>query len=167
MEELWMNINGYEGLYQISNLGQVKSFQKGKERILNPRVHNDGYLIIDLCNNGRKKTHKVHKLVAEHFVPGYQEGLDVNHIDEDKTNNIWTNLEWLNHRDNNNHGDRIRKAVQTRAANKGKTIYCIELNRTFSTQVEAANFIGCSRELINKCLSGTRKTAKGYTFIYR
>ena len=166
-EQIWMDIVGYEGDYQISNYGQVKSLKNGKEKILSLRQRKDGYLDILLSNNGIQKRHQVHKLVAEHFVPGYREGYVVNHIDEDKSNNVWTNVEWISQKENINHGTRTQMAVQTRQSNKGKSIYCPELDMIFTTQTEASRYIGCSYQLVNKVLLGKLNTAKGHHLEYR
>lgn len=167
MNEIWIDINGYEGLYQISNLGQVKSFQKDKEKILSLAYNNAGYLKVILCKNGTKKTHLVHQLVAHAFVPGYREGLVVNHIDENKSNNHASNLEWVSQRENTIHGTGTEKRIRARQANKGKSIYCPELNMTFKTQTEASRYFGCSHQHISKVLSGERNGINGYHLEFR
>ena len=98
---IWKDIPGYEGLYQVSDCGQVKSFpRKGaKERILKPRLTQNGYHYVNLCKNGNRKTCKVHRLVALAFLDG-DHSLTVNHIDECKTNNHVSNLEYLTREDN-------------------------------------------------------------------
>ena len=166
-EQIWVDIIGYEGDYQISNDGQVKSLKNGKEKILSPTYNKNGYLKVNLYNNGTRKTHRVHQLVAHAFVPGYQPGMVVNHIDEDKSNNVWTNLEWVSPKDNTIHGTCIERMLQTRQSNKGKSIYCSELDMTFTTQAEAARYFGCSSTLISKCLSGETNTAKGCHLEFR
>lgn len=102
MEE-WKDIEGYEGLYQVSNMGRVKSLHFGKEKIL--KTSNDGndYQVVVLCKHGEHNTLRVHKLVAVAFVDGYFKGAVVNHIDENKQNNVWTNLEWCTQRYNVNY----------------------------------------------------------------
>lgn len=165
-EQIWVDIVGYEGDYQISNDGQVKSLKNGKEKMLSLRQRKDGYLDILLSNNGIRKRHQVHKLVAEHFVPGYQEGLVVNHIDENKTNNHASNLEWVTIKQNTNYGTGTQRASQTRQANKGKSIYCPELDMTFTTQTEASRYFGCRHQYISKVLSGERNAVKGYHLIF-
>lgn len=166
MNEIWININGYDGDYQISNYGQVKSFKRGTEKILSPGINNDGYLKIGLSKNGKTKFHNIHRLVAEHFVPGYQEGMVVNHIDEDKTNNHVSNLEWVTIKQNTNHGTGTQRASQTRQSNKGKSIYCPELDMIFSTQTEASRYFGCGQQHISRTIREGR-TVKGFHLIYR
>lgn len=95
--EVWKQIKGYEGLYEVSNLGRVKSLCAGRwrtEMIRKPVKDKDGYLTISLKKNGKYSNFKIHRLVALSFIP-LVAGLDqINHKDEDKTNNCVENLEW-------------------------------------------------------------------------
>lgn len=109
MEEIWKDITGYEGLYQVSNLGRVKSLEKtrgrGKghlypEKILKGYKKRSGYIEIDLRKNGKSKKYKVHRLVAIHFCEGYKEGLVVMHINNIKDDNRSCNLQWGTHSEN-------------------------------------------------------------------
>ena len=100
MEELFRDVAGYEGLYQVSNLGNVKSLNylnTGQVRILKQRKHTDGYLQINLWKEGKMKTHYVHRLVAQAFIENPDNLPEVNHIDENKQNNRVDNLEWCEH----------------------------------------------------------------------
>lgn len=108
MDEVWKPIKGYEGCYEISNLGRVKSLARKvksgritKEIILVPIRNSHGYLQVDLCLNGKMKHHKIHRLVAEAFIPQNNETKEtVNHKDYNKSNNRVDNLEWLSNREN-------------------------------------------------------------------
>ena len=106
MKEVWKDIKDYEGLYQVSNLGRIKSLSrfhytgwgknKGyikKEKILKPRYDKKGYQMVVLYKNGIGKNFKVHRLVAEAFIPNPNNLPQINHKDEIKRNNIFTNLE--------------------------------------------------------------------------
>lgn len=102
MEE-WKNIEGYEGLYQISNLGNIKSLVRKnnlKEFLLKPRLNNIGYLTVYLYKNNKPKNFKVHKLVAKAFLNNYNSNLVIDHIDENKLNNCVTNLQIITQRNN-------------------------------------------------------------------
>ena len=123
MEEIWKDIKGYEGLYQVSNLGRVKSLKRivftkyGKrltiyEKILKAKVHKFGYLEVNLNSNGIAKTLKVHRIVAEAFLPNLNNYPEINHKDENKQNNHIINLEWCTSSYNANYGTRnIRSAL--------------------------------------------------------
>lgn len=107
INEVWKDISGYEGLYQISNLGRVKSLERidnnnhlVKEKILKPNDDGagKGYLYVNLGRKGRAK--KIHRLVAEAFMPNPENKKEVNHIDGDTKNNKIENLEWVTHQEN-------------------------------------------------------------------
>lgn len=125
MEE-WRDIEGYEGLYQVSNEGRVKSLNYNKtkkEKILKP-TSNRGYLMVNLHNEGRKKYCQIHRLVANAFIENPNNLPQVNHKDEDKTNNHVENLEWCDSSYNCNYGTRNQK-ISEKGLNKknSKTVY--------------------------------------------
>lgn len=111
MSEIWKDIKGYEGLYQISNQGRVKSLQewngnrhsasyRNRERILKPTDNGHGYLIVGLKKETKRKNHYIHRLVAEAFVENPKKNKYVNHLDYDKANNKADNLEWCSQKEN-------------------------------------------------------------------
>ena len=112
MSEVWVDIPNYEGFYQVSDVGRVRSvdrvvtdrdgiMRKYKGRVLKPSIIHSGYEQVGLCNDGGCNVKKVHRLVLETFEPHVNmDDLDVNHIDGNKLNNRLTNLEWLTRRDN-------------------------------------------------------------------
>lgn len=120
MKEIWQNIPGYEGLYQISNLGRVKSFKqstkyhKTKEYILTPSIGYHGYCQVTLYGNTRKKF-LVHRLVAGAFIPNPDHLPAVNHKDEDPTNNRADNLEWCTTEYNNAYGTAKIRRIDTKS----------------------------------------------------
>ena len=149
MNEIWKDIKGFEGYYQVSNLGRVKSLErtvksKGngmmviKERILRPSLNGSGYPIVGLSKGSDHTSHIVHRLVAEAFIPNPDNLSDVNHINQDKTDNRAENLNWMSHKDNLNYGDRNKKI----SMKNSRAVYCIELDMTFKNSVEAAEYIG-------------------------
>ena len=123
--ETWKNIKGYEGLYQVSNMGRVKSLERKiphwrggervqKERILKQVVTHNGYLRVGLRVDGKQKMLRVHRLVCEAFHENHDNKPQVNHLNEDKTDNRACNLEWCTRIENCNHGtrnERVAKAL--------------------------------------------------------
>ena len=105
MSEIWKDVKNYEDLYQVSNLGQVKSKKSG--RILKTPPIKTGYLRLNLLKNGKPKQAYVHRIVAEVFIPQKIGKSEINHIDGDKTNNRIENLEWVTHKENILHSHRI------------------------------------------------------------
>lgn len=123
MVEIWKSILGYEGLYEVSNLGRVRSLDRRvsytngqvhihKGRILKPGVSN-GYMQVHLCNNGSMKQPLVHRLVAEAFIPNPDNLPQVNHKDENPSNNNVDNLEWCTSEYNINYGTRTNKSIES------------------------------------------------------
>lgn len=91
MEEIWKDIGGFEGLYQVSNLGRVKRVTTG--RVLKGMASGKGYLLVGLSKNNIRSVKTIHRLVAQAFIPNPENKPEVNHIDENKTNNMVSNLE--------------------------------------------------------------------------
>ena len=115
MEEIWKDIKNYEGVYQVSNLGNIRSlsrniiqghfsenkyFRSVRYRIIKPAINRCGYKTVSLCYNGKKKTKSIHRIVAEAFIPNLNKLPVINHIDGDKTNNKVENLEWCTYKHN-------------------------------------------------------------------
>ena len=125
--EFWEKIAGYENFYEVSTLARVRSkdrtlmahdfkirFYRGQ--IIKSRVNRE-YVIVDLWQCGHRKTVRLNRIVAQTFIPNPENLTDVSHIDDNKLNNNLTNLQWLSHQDNCNHGDRNKKIS---FASKGK-----------------------------------------------
>lgn len=111
MQEIYKSIKGYEGLYEVSNLGNVKSLKKVRgralsgERLLKPHIVN-GYVMVTLCKDSKPFNASVHRLIAEAFIPNPENKETINHIDGNKQNNSIDNLEWATQRENNIHAYR-------------------------------------------------------------
>ena len=111
-KEIWKDIKGFEGHYQVSNFGRVKSIKFGKERILRPGKNKKGYLRVGISKNGESKTYSVHRLVAQAFIPNLNNLPQINHKNEDKTDNRVENLEFCDAKYNNTYGTRIQRFVE-------------------------------------------------------
>lgn len=105
------DIRGYEGLYGITMSGRVWSYRRKK--FLKPAANKDGYLMVNLCKDGKRKTFRVNRLVAETYIPNPDNQPQVGHIDENPANNCWDNLYWTNAKNNNNYGTRNEKISKT------------------------------------------------------
>lgn len=123
--EVWKDIDGYEGLYQVSNMGNVKSLKWGKEKILKAGKNNHGYLAVVLCKDGKQKTHKVHRLVAEMFIPNLENKEQIDHINTIKTDNRVENLRWVTPKENvNNPLTKEHWNVSGGKYNRSRKVYC-------------------------------------------
>lgn len=177
MRELWKDAvyDGvtYEG-YQVSNLGRVKSLNynhTGKEKVMKLLKRVDGYLQIGLHKDEKYKMIKVHRLVASVFIENPNNLPDVNHKDENKTNNVVDNLEWCDRKYNNNYGNHNRKvgeALMNGKCSKPVLQYTLngDLIREWSSTHECGRN-GFNQGNISACCNGERKTHKGYIWKYK
>lgn len=127
-EEIWKDIEGYEGLYQVSNMGRVKSLSRMKwsgrgyfktpEKILKARPFKNGYLYVNLWKDGKMKHYTIHRLVSQAFIPNPNNLPQVNHIDENKENNCVDNLEWVTCKENLNHGTHNKRMAEKKKGRK-------------------------------------------------
>lgn len=168
MKEEWAAINGYEGYYEVSNLGRVKRLanllKNGRlkqERMLTRSKNTSGYLSVQLCVNGSVKSKLVHRLVSEAFIPTVNGKNEVNHLDENKENNCVENLEWCNRKENVNYGTanaRRRKKILSVSSN-GKEV-------VFDSVSEAANVLKIKQPPISMVLHLKRRQYRGYRFYF-
>lgn len=166
MEEIWKDKKDYEGHYQVSNCGRVKSIKFGKERILKPVTDRHGYLIVGLWKNNKQKTYKVHRLVAEAFLPNPANLTEVNHKDEDKTNNNVENLEFCDRTYNANYGTAIARMTKK----KSKTVLQYDLEGNFIREWKST--AECGRNGFNQrhvasCCQGKLKKHKDSIWRYK
>lgn len=178
MKEVWKDIQGYEGLYQVSNLGNVKSLnynRTGKERILTPGNNKSGYFNVVLSKNGITKIFYVHKLVAYTFIENPENLPEVNHIDEDKTNNCVSNLEFCDRKYNINYGTRNEKMLKTLKLRKSKfapkeVLQFTKANKfikEYPSIKEAERCTEINKGNICLCCKGRRFTAGGFVWKYK
>lgn len=164
-KEIWKDIPDYEGHHQISNTGKIYSVKRN--RMLKQSNQPDGYYRARLCFNGVVKSFLVHRLVATTFIPNPTGLLDVNHIDEDKSNNSVTNLEWMSHKDNINHGTRNHRAAERLKILYARPIVAIFKNgttKTYTSVRECSESLGLYVTNINRVIRGERKSANGIVF---
>lgn len=172
MQEIWKDIKGYEGLYQVSNLGRVKSLPHGRTKgcILRP-WNNKGYQVVGLWEGTPSKMRKlsVHRLVAEAFISNPENKPCINHIDGIRNNNNITNLEWVTYSENNNHAIKfgLRK-VFPGAKHKCKKIEQYDLQGNllaqFNSIVEASKILNIPKCSISRVLNGRLKTTHKFIF---
>lgn len=184
-EEVWKPVVGYEGLYEVSNTGKVRSLydrrcQKYRVKELKPVTNGCGYLRVNLYKEGKGKMHYVHKLVMEAFIGPRPEGYDINHRDERKTHNFIyigdngaidlsrSNLEYCTHRDNLNYGtrtDRVATTMSMPVLEYG-AFADIAWSRCWPSVMEAGRSGGYKTSAVWGCCSGKRRTHHGKTFRY-
>ena len=165
MKEIWKDIKDYEGLYQVSNLGRVKRITTG--RVLKPLKHANGYIMVKLSKNSIVYTKTVHRLVAEAFIPNPEHKSEINHIDENKTNNNVSNLEWMTRKENINHGTRTERMAKTQSIPIIGTNVKTGESKEFYGARECARQLGLTHGNITSVLKGRYKQTGGYTFKYK
>ena len=184
--EIWKDVKGFEGRYQVSNMGQVRSFDKEwllerenkgscimhkKGRILKQTVSVWGYYRVSLIDGSKYKKPAVHRLVAEAFIPNPNNFRCVNHKDENKLNNHVDNLEWCSYKYNNNYGTRNKRIFEKVNSPRMRPVVQYDLKgiviNNFVSYAEAARNTGISRRCIYDVLHERRKSTHGYVFKFK
>lgn len=179
--EYWVSIHGYEGLYEISNLGRVKSLSrlvKNKngmrcvsERIIKQKLDKDGYLLINLCKNQKMGTYKMHRLVAYAFIQNADSKPQINHINGIRGDNRCENLEWCTNGENQRHAYKFLNK-KTPMGMKGryghdprsKPVVCVNTGERFVSAKHAARLMNIHKKSILYNCHGKQKSASGYQF---
>lgn len=171
-QEIWKDINGYKGLYQVSNLGRVKSLDryikqgnrtiKFKSKILKQRLERNGYLRVTLYKNATPKQISVHRLVAETFINNPNNLPQVNHIDKNREHNYVTNLEWCTSLYNLQYSNIIKNLSKT----KYKKIICNTTGEIFDSIKSASEKYNLQHSNIIKCCKGERNMTGGLKWSY-
>lgn len=185
MKEDWVPIRGYEGLYDISNKGRVRSLDRTVKcqggdyhvtgRILKLHKKPSGYMFVTLAKNGRAKRYYLHRLIAEAFIPNPLRLKQINHKDENKTNNALSNLEWCTASYNINYGKRSAKVIETKNKNASigaeRPVLKFDKSGKFIKEYQsikiAAERNGVYRSNIYKCCSGKYSQTGGYKWKFK
>lgn len=172
----YRDIGGYEGHYMVDTKGNVFSLKRKK--IMTPCKSNNGYMQVHLSIDGVMKSHKIHRLVAKTFIPNPYNLPQVNHKDEDKTNNCVENLEWCTQSYNMNYNDGQKRRASSRdyeeISKKRSEVQSKEVTQyDFDGRIVAiwrnayvAEEHGYNRTMINQCCLGNKKSHKGYVWKY-
>lgn len=167
-KEVWRDVVGYEGFYQVSDLGRVRSVdriivekatgikRKLKGRLLTPAIRSNGYAVVNL---GRNNHRRVHHIVMDAFVGTRKEGFEVDHINRNRADNRLENLRYITVSENHAQGNESKRKPVCQIRN-GKTI------RMFESASEAARNMNCSPNVIQTAARGAGKTACGYEWRY-
>ena len=165
--EIWKDIEGYEGLYQVSDKGRVKSLKRGNDKIMSLRRDKDGYLLVNLWNNHERKTFKVHRLVCQAYITNSHNLPQVNHKDENKDNNCVENLEWCDSKYNNNYGTHNQRSADKQS--KPVLQYTLDgkLVDKWKSGHDVERNLGYNQCNISSCCNEKRKSAYGFVWRYK
>ena len=182
MKEIWKDIKGYEGLYQVSNLGRVKSLKREiknqynkyiiKEKIITSFDNGKGYLRLYLYKNGISKNYYIHRLVAEAFIPNPNNYMEINHKSGIKTENFVNNLEWCNRKQNMEHAYKNKLKINKKGIENNKSVKIKQIDKN-NNQInifygirEAERKTNINHTNIILCCKGKRKYAGGFKWEY-
>ena len=170
LDKIWKPIEGFSIPYEISEQGVVRSLNysnTGEIKELKPKIDRYGYVVYGLSNNGKVTWITAHRLVYNAFVGSIPKGMQINHIDEDKTNNNINNLELVTPKENSNWGTRSERS----GMKKRKPVIKCDLNgneiESYSSIKEAAIFNNTKQNYISAVLNGYQKSAGGYVWKYK
>ena len=167
--EIWKDIEGYEGHYQVSDKGRIKSVKFGKEIFLKPGQCR-GYLHVGLSKNNKMKTCYIHRLVAQAFLPNPQNLPQINHKNEDKTDNKVKNLEWCYVKYNSNYGTRNQR-ISKKMTNGKLSKPVLQYTKTgkfvkkWKSVMDVERNLGYDHQNISACCRGKYHSA--YNFVWR
>lgn len=167
--EKWVDITGYEGMYQVSRSGDVVSLNfhhTGKKRVLKPSVLKNGYLCVNLYKNGVKKTYTIHQLVAKAFIPNPDKLTCVNHKNEIKSDNRVENLEWCDSKYNVNYGTRNLRIGEKHSKPVIQLTKEGDFVRNWPSMSEVERELKIYQSSISKCCTEKRKSACGFRWMY-
>lgn len=170
-EVIWKDVEGYEGKYRVSNMGEVMSIIKNPH-LMTRSLSSSGYLIVTLSNNGAVYHANVHSLVATAFVENKDRKPWVNHIDGNKLNNRADNLEWVTPRENHDHA--VKMGLKSSHPTGEPWSFAVlqfdkdgNFIKEWKSKAEAAKYYSCHPDSIRNCIRGRIKTCKGYVWKYK
>lgn len=188
--EIWKDIEGYEGLYQVSNEGRVKSIERTitmsngrprliRERILKQSLQSKGYYFVILCNDSEGKHKYVHRLVAEAFIPNLENKPCIDHINTIRTDNRVENLRWCTNKENCNNPlsvehyklnyDYLKRIGKALGEKRAKKVYQFDkygnLEKIWNSTTEC-NRNGLNQGSVSRCCNGKIESYKGKKFSY-
>lgn len=169
-QKIWKPIKGYEGLYEVSNIGKVRSLNylhTGRVKELKAMKSTKGYSQVSLWKDGKPQIRLIHRLVAEAFIPNPERLPCVNHRDEVKTNNTVSNLEWCTKKYNNEYSGNIEKAIETTKKPIFQYTKNGEFLQEFESIMEAERLTGINNANISQCCLGKRKSAGGFIWKFK
>lgn len=180
MEEIWKDIAGYEGYYQVSNLGRVRSLDRYipnsgcykhgmqyiKGKILKPHDIGKGYLAVGLMKYHKNQCAKIHRLVAEAFIDNPENFPCVNHKDENPSNNNVDNLEWCSYKYNTNYGTCVERRTPKIWKSIAQYDNCLNLIKNWESITAASRSTGIDGSSISAVARGKRKSAGGFVWRY-
>lgn len=173
-QEIWKDVIGYEGLYQVSNFGKIKSLdiyvnskngsrRLHKGKVLKNNISKNGYYSVILCKNGKHSKKLVHRLVADAFIENKLKKKQVNHIDGNKTNNTVNNLEWCTPYENMQHAYNTGLINRASLGRKPESrVICVENGNIYNSAKDASRKTGINAGHIYSVLRKERKTAGGF-----
>lgn len=160
-QEIWKDIEGYDGDYQVSNHGRVRSFKQQTTRILKGSLNKrTGYYRVSLCKNNKRKIKKIHRLVGIYFVDNPNNKPEINHKDGDKSNNYYKNVEWNTSKENINHAFKMGLMKKGKQHHKSKAVKDLDTGKVYGSAKLAGDDVGLSRHIISLHCRGKYKETK-------
>lgn len=184
MQEIWKDIEGFEGLYQVSNLGRVKALKrsfvignggivKHEENILKERKYKSGYCYVGLYKNGKEKKFKIHRLVAQAFIPNPENKPEIDHVNTVRDDNRVENLRWCTRKENfANPITHERRKINIEILHSLKYKPVLQYSKEgilvarYDSATHAARLNGFSQQNISHCCLGKRKSASGFIWCF-